>query len=331
VTGAPESPAAGGGQGYGGYGCTVALSWVGRRWQALRQASPPVDHLAEALVRYLNDSSDRLAAAITYYGFLCLFPLLLLLGSVVGFVVRGDPSRQRELLTHIGDFVPDSLADRLLQLVAERAGITGLLGLVGLIVAGLGWVEALRQSLRAVWHQEPHAGNIAIKKLLDLLIIAGLGATLILSVAVSGFATSLTGQGLSLLGIDQDQGLARAVLRVVALVLALASDVAILTYLLLWLPKTAEPFRRVLRGALLGAILLEAAKYLGFYYFGILISRGTDLYGASLAAAFGLLLWINVMARLVLFTAAWTVTAPYRVDVRPSGTSPEPEPSGAVD
>lgn len=309
----------------------MLLSRVGDRWQALRRASPRVDHLGKAVARYFDDNGDRLAAAITYYGFLCLFPLLLLLGSVVGFLVRDDPSRQHELLAHLGDFVPDSLADRLVQLVAERAGITGLLGLVGLIVAGLGWVDALRESLRSMWHQEPHTGNIAVKKLQDLLIIAGLGGTLLLSVAVSGAATSLTSQALSLLGIAEEQGFSRGVLRVVAMGLALASNVAILAYLLLWLPKNADPFRRVLRGALLGAVLLEAAKYLGFYYFGILIGRGTDLYGGSLAAAFGLLLWINVMARLVLFTAAWTVTAPYRVDVRPSGTSPEPEPSGAVD
>lgn len=311
--------------------CTVAHSWVGERWQALRRAFPQLDHLGKALARYFDDSGDRLAAAITYYGFLCLFPLLLLLGSVVGFVVRGDPDRQRGLLVHLGDFVPDSLGDRLIQLVAERAGITGILGLIGLVVAGLGWVDALRESLRAVWHQEPNAGNIAVKKLQDTLVIAGLGGTLLLSVAVSVFATSLTGQALSLLGSPQDEALSRAVLRVVAVALALASNVAILAYLLVWLPKTAQPLRRVLKGALLGAILLEAAKYLGFYYFGILITRGTDLYGASLAAAFGLLLWINVMARLVLFTAAWTVTAPYRVDVRPSGTSPEPKPPGTAD
>jgi len=309
----------------------IVHSWVDDRWQALRRAFPQLDHLGKALARYFDDSADRLAAAITYYGFLCLFPLLLLLGSVVGFVVRDDPARQRGLLVHLGDFVPDSLGDRLIQLVAERAGITGVLGLVGLLVAGLGWVDALRESLRAVWHQKPNAGNIAVKKLQDTLIIAGLGGTLLLSVAVSVFATSLTGQALSLLGIPQDEALSRAVLRIVAVALALASNMAIFAYLLVWLPKTAQPLRRVLKGALLGAILLEAAKYLGFYYFGILITRGSDLYGASLAAAFGLLLWINVMARLVLFTAAWTVTAPYRGDVRPSGTSPEPSPPSTAD
>ncbi|MDQ3423981.1 MAG: YihY/virulence factor BrkB family protein [Actinomycetota bacterium] len=299
------------------------VSRLGGRWHALRRAFPGADHLGKALGRYFEDSSDRLAAAITFYGFLCLFPLLLVVGSVVGFVVRDNPERRAELLAHLGDFVPDSLADRLVQLISDSAGTTGILGLVGLTVAGLGWVDTLRESLRSIWHQAPHAGNIVVKKLVDSLILVGLGATILASIAVSGFATSLTGQGLALLGIPEDRPLAVAVIRVVALLLALLSNVAILAYLLRWLPRTAHPFGRVLRGAVVGAVILEAAKYLGFYYFSILIGRGADLYGGSLAAAFGLLLWINITARFIMFTAAWTVTAPYRDDVRPSGTAPK--------
>jgi membrane protein len=301
-----------------------ATAWAGQRWEALRRALPGVDHLGKAVARYVEDSGDRLAAGITYYGFLCLFPLLLLIGAAVGFVVRGDVGRQRELLAHLGDFLPDSLADTLVRLVVERAGTTGVLGLIGLVVAGLGWVDTLRESLREMWHQAPHAGNVLVKKLQDLLILAGLGATVLLSIAVSGFATALASQGLGLLGVASDRAVAGAVLRLVALALALAANTAILAYLLLWLPRTAEPLRRVLRGAVVGAVMLELAKFLGFYYFSVLLGRGADLYGASLAAVFGLLVWTNITARFILFTAAWTVTAPYRPDVAPSGTAAEP-------
>ena len=296
-------------------------SWGSAQWDRLRQRVPPVDHLSKALGRYLEDSGDRAAAGVTYYGFLCLFPLLLLVGSVVGLVVGSDPQAQLRLLGHLSDFAPESLAFQLVRLVTERAGITGALGLVGLIVAGLGWVDALRESLRAVWHQERHRGNVVVKKLHDLLILGGLGVAVLLSVAVSAVATTVTGQALTVAGVDEDQPATAAILRVVALALALASDTAILTYLLIWLPRQAEPLRRVLLGAMFGAIALEIAKYVGFFYFGVLIQRGTDLYGGALAAAFGLLLWINLAARIVMFTAAWTVTAPFREDVAPSGTA----------
>lgn len=290
-------------------------------WQRLR-TSPPVDHLVKAFTRYFANGSDRHAASITYYGFLGLFPLLLLLGSVVGYVVRDDPAKQRRLLARLSDYAPQTLADQLVTLASDHAGTTGLLGLVGLVVAGLGWVDALRESIRSLWHQQAHQGKLVPKKLKDLLVLVGLGIAIALSVVASGLATWLTARTLGLIGLAEEQLLATSVLRVTALGVAVVTDVALLTYLLIWLPRTAHPFRRVLSGALVGAVLIEIGKFAGFYYFDVIIDRGADLYGASLAAAVGLLLWINAMARVLMFAAAWAVTAPYREDVQPSGTAP---------
>ncbi len=298
------------------------LSRPGREsWRRVR-TSPIFDHLVKAFARYFADSSDRHAASITYYGFLGLFPLLLLLGSVVGYVVRGDPAQQRRLLEQLVNYAPETLADQLVTLASEHAGTTGLLGLMGLVVAGLGWVDALRESIRSLWHQEAHHGKLVPKKLKDLLILAGLAITIAFSIAASGLATWLTAQGLGLFGISEQHLLAASLVRVTAVLVAVVTDVMLLVYLLVWLPRTAEPFRRVLSGAVVGAVLIELGKYAGFYYFDVVIGRGADLYGASLAAAVGLLLWINAIARVVMFAAAWAVTAPYREDVQPSGTAP---------
>ena len=80
----------------------------------------------------------------------------------------------------------------------------------------------------------------------------------------------------------------------------------------------AAPFRRVLRGALLAAVLFEVLKRVGAIY----IDRTTEnpLYGIF-AVVVGLLVWINLVSRLFLLCAAWTVTAPYDSDVEPSGTA----------
>ena len=291
------------------------------RWERVR-TSPPFDHLVKAFARYFNNASDRHAASITYYGFLGVFPLLLLLGSIVGYVIRDDPAKQRRLLERVADYAPQTLADQLVTLATDHAGTTGLVGLIGLVVAGLGWVDALRESIRSLWHQQAHQGKLVPKKLKDLLILVGLGIAIGLSVMASGFATWLATRGLGLIGVSEQQLLTTSVLRATALAVAVATDVAVLVYLLIWLPRTAHPFRRVLSGALVGAVLIEIGKFAGFYYFDVIISRGADLYGASLAAAVGLLLWINAMARVVMFAAAWSVTAPYREDVQPSGTAP---------
>ena len=43
------------------------------------------------LYKYVDDNGGYLAALITYYAFVSLFPLLLLLSTVLGFVLAGDP------------------------------------------------------------------------------------------------------------------------------------------------------------------------------------------------------------------------------------------------
>ncbi len=43
------------------------------------------------LYKFVEDQGPYLAALMTYYGFLSLFPLLLMLTSILGFVLQGDP------------------------------------------------------------------------------------------------------------------------------------------------------------------------------------------------------------------------------------------------
>ena len=56
---------------------------------------------------------------------------------------------------------------------------------------------------------------------------------------------------------------------------------------------------------------------------GSLLVKGAThnpVYGVF-AVVVGLLVWINYLSRFTLFVAAWTVTAPFDTDVRPSGTA----------
>ena len=299
-------------------------------WQRIRHSAPGLDHLVKALARYWNDSCDRLAAAVTYYAFLSLFPLLLLIASVIGYLLRDQMERRQQLLEYLSDYLPPALAESLVRIVSEHAATTGLLGVLGLLIAGLGWVDALRESIRAVWHQPSPTGSIIRKKLMDVLILAGLGVTALVSVGVSAVATELAALGYSFFDIPTDQAVARAALQALAFGLAVLSDVALLTYLLLRLPRSAEPFFRVVQASFVGALLLEFAKYLGFYYFDLVLDKGANVYGVSLATAIGLLLWVNLMARFMMFTAAWAVTAPYRSDVPPSGSAGSPEAGGGA-
>src|SRR4051794_7946197 len=293
--------------------------------KAVRARRPFVDHMVRAFSRYQADGGDRLAASVTYFGFLSFFPLIALAFSIAGFVVDAYPDAQRELAEQINSFLP-GLSDKLdVTTIGNAKVATGLLGLAGLLFAGLGWVDALREAVRTIWHHNVKAGNFVVKKLVDIGVLAGLGLTLLASVAVTGVSSAAMTWFLDLVGLE-DNSVARVGLRVVGLVLALLVDFAVFLYLFTRLPRLNTPFKRVFKGALLGAVGLEILKVVG----SLLVSRTTNnpVYGAF-AVVVGLLIWINLVSRFMLFTAAWTVTAPYDTDVPPSGTA-DPETAKAA-
>ncbi len=283
----------------------------------VRRRAPWLDHLIQAWRRYQSDRGDRLAAYVTYFGFLAFFPLVALAFSVAGFVVDAVPSAQRDLVRQINNFLP-GLSDKLNVATIGHAKVaTGIIGLLGLLLVGLGWIEALRQAIRTVWHHDLLAGNFLTKKLRDIASLAGLGLTMVASVAVTGISSSATGWFLRALGVDGSTA-ADILLRILGYVLAIGVDLALYLFLLMRLPKVAVPLRRVLKGALFGAVGLEILKTVG----SLLVKSATHnpVYGVF-AVVVGLLIWINYLTRFTLFVAAWTVTAPFDQDVRPSGTS----------
>ncbi len=290
----------------------------------LRRARPSLDHLIRAYSRYTADTGDRLAAALTYFGFLSFFPLVALAFSVLGFVVHNDPALQAKVTANISSYLPGLVGTRPgqlnLQTIANARAGAGIAGLVGLLLAGLGWVDALREAIRSIWHQKVKAGNFLTRKLLDTGILAGLGLTLVISLAVSGLAAAATRLLLDAVGIEKTLG-ARVFTSALGIALGLLADTALFLYLFLGLPRVQTPWRRVIKGAVFAAVGFESIKVLGAFY--IKRTTGNPLYG-TFAVVIGLLIWINLVSRFLLFCAAWTVTAPYDTDVAPSGTaSPE--------
>ncbi len=290
--------------------------------ETARQRAPWLDHIVRAWSRYRSDSGDRLAASVTYFGFLSFFPIIALAFSVVGFVVDAYPKAQTELIKQINAFLP-GLASKLdVATIGNAKVASGIIGIVGLLLAGLGWIDALREAIRTMWHHDLKVGNFLVKKLSDIGILAGLGLTMAASVAVTGVSSSATGWFLKLIGL-QGSLAAGILLRVVGYALALAVDVALFLFILIRLPKVATPFRQVLKGALLGAVGFEILKTIG----SLLVKGATHnpVYG-TFAVVVGLLIWINYLSRFTMFVAAWTVTGPYDTDVAPSGTA-DPEPA----
>src|SRR5881394_202872 len=73
---------------------TDLLHDLDRRQQRHRR----IGFLAAVVRKFSDDQAGQLAALIAYYGFVSLFPLLLVLVTVLGFVLQGDPDLQQKIL-----------------------------------------------------------------------------------------------------------------------------------------------------------------------------------------------------------------------------------------
>jgi membrane protein len=296
------------------------LARLQRVVQRRRDAWPWLDHLARAGSRYKADGGDRLAAALTMYAIFALLPLLLVAMSVLGYVLANDPERQQIIFAKLSTALPGvgaQLGDALSTVKANRA-TTGIFGVAGLLFSGLGGVSALRDALRLMWHQDTGGESFLKKKLADLGIVLALAVTLLLSFAVSALATGGAAALLSRAGIDA--AVAKAVLSVLTFCVGVAVDAALFLVLFKWLPRSTWPTRRLVRGAVFGGFAFGVLKLAGGWYVARTATRSTALYG-SIGTAVAVLVGLYLVCRVILFTAAWTVTAPGWDDVPPSGTA----------
>ena len=163
-----------------------------------REKRPALDHLIRAFGRYQADAGDRQAAAVTFFGFLSFFPLVALAFSLVGYVSEWFPTAQVEITKAMNQAFPGLIGPgpnqiNINDIVAARAG-AGLLGLLGLAYAGLGWVDALRDGLRRVFGTLDEKLPFVKKKLVDVLVLLMLGGAVLASIVVSSAATSAHGR-----------------------------------------------------------------------------------------------------------------------------------------
>jgi membrane protein len=290
---------------------------------SLRHRFPWFDHLARAGGRYEGIHSDLVAAGVTYFAFLGLFPVLLLVASIFGLFLAGDALLQQQLFDAIREAFPGELGQQLVHEVSSAvgsAGVTGLIGLVGFLYAGLRTVDKLRIGMELIWKGEVEKSDVLRDNLQDLLALLALGGIGVVSLGLTGAVTQESSRVMRLLGLADETGYG-VLTWLVGITLAVAVDVVIFLWLLRVVPSNSYPLRRLLPGALFGAAGFEVLKLLGGYYL-TLISQSVT--ASAFGGAVGLLVWINLVARFAFFTAAWTATLR---SVQPAPAARVPAPS----
>ena len=276
------------------------------RW---RRRWPWFDHLARAGGRYNRMDGDLMAAGVTYFAFLSLFPVVLLLASIVGLVLAGNRPLQEQINDAIREAVPGETGDFLVRQIEQAiasSGVTGVVGAVLFLYAGLRTMDKLRIGVRRVWTGRPVEADFLKDNLRDAVAFLALVAAGLLSLALTVGATTATSWVLDRLGLGDVPGVG-VLTTVLGIGLALVGDTVIFLWLLKVVTHTKTDLRALLPGALFGAVGFEILKVLGSLYLTVI---SVSITATAFGGAVGILVWINVVCRYALFTTAWTAFLP---------------------
>jgi membrane protein len=288
-----------------------------------RRRHPWFDHLARAGGRYQRTQGDLMAAGVTYFAFLGLFPVLLLVASIIGLVLAGDALLQRELFDAIRETFPGGIGRQLVRQLngaIDGAGFIGLIALAGFLYAGLRTMDKLRVGMERIWKGHVDEPDVLRDNIQDLVALVALGAVGLASLGLTGGVTQATSWVLGLLGLADEPGYG-ALTWTLGIGLALGVDTVVFLWLLRVVPSVSHPLRRLLPGALFGAAGVEVLKLIGGFYLSLISDSVT---ASAFGGAVGLLVWINLVARYAFFTAAWTATLRWvdATDRPPAGGGP---------
>ncbi|HSV41620.1 MAG TPA: YihY/virulence factor BrkB family protein [Nocardioidaceae bacterium] len=288
-----------------------AWSRVQRTIDRTRERSGLLDHVMATVGHYGRVDGNGQAGAVTYFAFLAFFPIMALMFFVVGFIAGEFPDAKADLERIISDVLPGLIGPEQgqveLDVFSDNAARAGILGALGFVYAGLGWISALRVSLQTLFEKpQKDLPNLFVGKARDLMTLAVVGLLLLLAMAVTSAVNSFSDETLNLVDVEPTATLPDLGLRVLGAVLAVALITGLLMALYQLLARPRVSHRALREGAVLAAV--------GFVLLKLVADRLIELTeGQPAFTVFGfalvLLVLINYFSRVVMFGAAWAHTS----------------------
>ena len=277
----------------------MSLSDALRALDRAQQRSRPLSFIAGVIKKFNDDEASRLAALISYYGFLSLFPLLLVFVTVLGFVLQDNPSAQNSVLhSTLSQFpiIGDELQRNVHSL--KGSGLDLAIGLVASLLAGLGITGATQTAFNQVWHV-PHKDrpNFLTSRLRGLGLLVVLGILAILSTVAAGFVAS-GGTGI--------------VTTIAGVLVALVVNLLLFFTAFRLLTASEVPTRELLPGVLVSAVLWQILQHVGGYYVSHVVRHAKETSGLF-AFVLGLLAWLYLGGQITLLAAEINVVRARRL------------------
>jgi membrane protein len=250
--------------------------------------------------KFGEDQAGNLAALISYFTFFSIFPLLLALVTILGFVLKGDPELQRKIVDSalvqfpvIGDQIRDNIGS------LDGNWIALLIGLGGALWAGMGAVDAAQNAMNSIWDVPIREKPTFLKRRLrSLLMLVVIGGGLFLTAGASTVASSANSIG--------PAG------RLLAPLLSALINIGVFLVAFRVLTERHLRWSDVLPGAVVAGVAATLLQVAGGFIIDSKLKGASQTYG-TFAVVIGLLSWLYLQAQVTLFAAEINVVRSRRL------------------
>ena len=254
--------------------------------------------------KFVDDQGGFLAALITYYGFLSLFPGLLLMVTALGYFLSGNPTAQQKIIdTALAKFpvIGTQLEHNLSSIHGSSTAI--IIGVLGLLYGALGIGQATQHAFNRAWavprNERP---NVLVSRLRSFGFVLLIGLGLVATTVLTGFSAA-TGSLNSHLNV---------LIRFAFIAASILANAALFTAVFRLLTARDVTVRELLPGALFAALCWQVLQALGATYVSRVVTHSSDIYGVF-GIVLGLLAWIYLAAVIVVLACELNVVRACRL------------------
>ena len=262
------------------------------KYQDIRRRIWVIRWIDGAVRRLGEDDASFMAAAISYYTLLSLFPLLLGVLALWGLILPSEAVQDR-LIGFLERNLPWSVefVEGSVDHMISAWSVAAILSLLGLLWSGSGMFGAMCRAINRAWGVQ-YDRPFFVRKLRDLSMVLGVGVLLILALGAT-----------AVLGIASETDLVElgGALYVVVRLLMFLLSVGMFLLLYKFIPNTRTSWRYVWPGAVAAAILFGAARILFIIYLAQ-FARYESVYG-SVASIIIFLVWVYICALILIIGA----------------------------
>ncbi|MFL5844004.1 MAG: YihY/virulence factor BrkB family protein [Solirubrobacteraceae bacterium] len=236
--------------------------------------------------KFGDDGANREAALIAWWGFFSLFPLLLLFTSVLGFVLAGDPDAQQSIRDSALQNFP-VVGPQLATGKLDGSVTALLIGIFGAIFSGISVTLAAQDAFNKAYAVPKRQRPNPIKsRLRGLALLGVLGTLQILATAATAVLAELGGFATNVLGIG----------------VGFLANLALFFAVFRLLTDRSVPTAHLRPGIISAAVAWTVILRVGGAYTQNVVSDAGNTYG-TFAVVLGLLTWLYVGARVLVYSA----------------------------